>query len=176
MLLAGDEFKQTQNGNNNAYCQDNPISWIDWEKADANQTFLDFVKRLIQFRKAHPVFRRGHFFQGKDLNNNGLHDIKWLDENLRHPDWNEISKRSIAFSLDGSVIENPDNNFFVILNAGNKEIWQKIPPPPDNTFWYQAINTFLDNIESIPPSGHEPLISGNTILIKPRSTIVLLSK
>ena len=176
MLLAGDEFKRTQNGNNNAYCQDNPISWINWEYAESNRFFLDFVKRLIQFRKDHPVFRRGHFFQGKDLNNNGLQDIKWMDEHLHHPDWDKGSTHSIAFSIDGSLIETPDNDFFVIFNAGNQDKWQKIPAPPDNKAWYQAINTFLDNIESIAPPGQEPLVSKNSILIKPRSSIVLLTR
>ncbi len=176
MLLAGDEFKRTQKGNNNAYCQDNPISWINWEYAESNRSFLDFVKRLIQFRKDHPVFRRGHFFQGKDLNNNGLQDIKWMDEHLNHPDWDKGSKHSIAFSLDGSLIETPDNDFFVIFNAGNKDKWQKIPAPPENKAWYQAINTFLDNIESIAPAGQEPLVSKDRILIKPKSSIVLLTR
>ena len=176
MLLAGDEFKRTQNGNNNAYCQDNPISWINWEYAEKNRAFMDFVKGLIQFRKDHPVFRRGHFFQGKDLNNNGLHDIKWMDENLNQPDWNNIKVHSIAFSLDGTVIDTPDNDFFVVFNAGNKDIRQRIPGRPENKSWYQAINTSLDNVDSIASAGHEPLISSDRILIKPKTSIVLLSR
>jgi pullulanase/glycogen debranching enzyme len=99
-----------------------------------------------------------------------------MDENLKHPDWDNISKRSIAFALDGSVIEQPDNDFFVIFNAGIKDTRQKIPAPPGNKAWYQAINTYLDDVEGIPPAGKEPLVSSDSILIKPRSSIVLLTR
>ena len=176
MLLAGDEFKRTQNGNNNAYCQDNPISWVNWEHAETNRSFLEFVKGLIQFRKAHPVFRRGHFFQGKDLNNNGLHDIKWMDEQLNQPDWNNSKIKSIAVYLDGAVLDTPDNDFFVVLNASNRDIRQKIPALPDNKAWYQAINTFLEDTESIATAGQEPLVSMDSMLVKPKSSIVLLTR
>ncbi|MFH1760559.1 MAG: alpha-amylase family glycosyl hydrolase, partial [bacterium] len=88
MLLSGDEFKRTQQGNNNAYCQDNEISWLDWDLLKKHRSFFSFVKNLIWFRKTHPVFRRGSFFQGKDTGLNGLEDIKWYDENLKLPDWN----------------------------------------------------------------------------------------
>ena len=180
MLLAGDEFKRTQQGNNNAYCQDNEISWLNWEYAENNGAFLDFVIRLIRFRKDHPVFRRGHFFQGKDMDNNGLRDIHWFDEKLKHPDWNQKKKHSLAFFLDGSVREagtqGEDNDFFVVFNAGTRDIKQKIPAPPDRKAWFLAINTCLEGSEGISLPGHEPLVNENVFVVKPRSTVVLLTK
>lgn len=180
MLTAGDEFKRTQSGNNNAYCQDNEISWLNWGYAAENRSFLDFVERLIRFRKDHPVFRRGYFFQGKDLGSDGLPDIKWLDENLNLPDWNNADKHVLAFFLDGSAGKNgtksPDNDFFVIYNAGNMGIRQKIPAPPGKKAWFLAINTFLEGTKSIPPKGEEPPVNGGVILTKPRSSIVLFTK
>lgn len=180
MLLAGDELKKTQQGNNNAYCQDNEISWINWAYAGKNRSFLDFTIRLIQFRKDHPVFRRGHFFQGKDLDNNGLHDIKWFDNNLNHPDWHDEKKRCLAFFMDGSSrgtgAKIPDNDFFVIFNAGNKSVVQKIPPPPEGKAWFLAINTYLEGAESISPKGNEPLVKGDVVVAKRRSSVVLLTK
>ncbi|KPK35523.1 MAG: glycogen debranching protein [Nitrospira bacterium SG8_35_1] len=180
MMLAGDEFKRTQNGNNNAYCQDNEISWINWEFAEQNHQFLDFVTRLIKFRKDHPVFRRGYFFQGKDLNNNGLPDIKWLDKNLKHPDWKNHNEHSIAFYLDGSRMNSGshrlDNDFFIIFNSGTKELIQKIPAPPAAKAWYVAIDTSLIGIDSFSQEGKEPAVNNDVFLVKPRSSVVLLTK
>ncbi len=85
MLVAGDEIGRTQGGNNNAYCQDNEISWLDWENADLE--FLDYVRRLIHFVKAHPTFGRKRWFQGRPIKGVGLEDISWF-----LPDGNEMSE------------------------------------------------------------------------------------
>ncbi len=92
MLLAGDEFRRGQQGNNNAYCQDNSISWIDWNNADLNNQMLSFTKRAIEFRKAHPVFRREEFFDGSK------NEIQWYESNGTTPDWNKIS-HFLAFKI-----------------------------------------------------------------------------
>lgn len=180
MLLAGDEFKRTQQGNNNPYCQDNEISWLNWEYAAGNSSFLDFAKRIIMFRKKHPAFRRGIFFQGKDLDNNGLPDIKWLDENLKSPDWHNAKKHSLAFFLYGSEGENgsrsPDNDFFIIFNAGKKSIRHKISSPPDNKAWHLAINTSIEGTGSISHEGEEPRVDEDFFMTRPGSAIVLISK
>src|SRR5207249_11009614 len=77
MLLHGDEMGRTQHGNNNAYCQDNEISWLDWRLADENAELLEFTRRLIDLRMRHPVFRRRHFFTGREVFQSGLRDIWW---------------------------------------------------------------------------------------------------
>src|SRR5690625_4134856 len=81
MLVAGDERGRSQGGNNNAYCQDNEISWLKWDLSGADQELFEFCKRLIAFRKRHPSFRRRHFFEGDAVNNNGVKDIFWLNPN-----------------------------------------------------------------------------------------------
>jgi isoamylase len=180
MLLAGDEFERTQQGNNNPYCQDNEISWLNWEYAEQNRAFLDFVIRLIQFRKDHPVFRRGRFFQGKDLDNNGLRDIQWFDEKLNHPDWNRKNKYSLAFFLDGSARDTganiEDNDFFVIFNAGNADIKQKLPSAPEGKAWFLAIDTSREGGDAISPAGSEPPVNETVLTVKSRSAVVLLTK
>jgi glycogen operon protein len=180
MLLAGDEFKHTQQGNNNAYCQDNEISWLNWEHSETNHAFVDFVIKLIRFRKDHPVFRRGHFFQGKDMDNNGLQDIQWYDEKLNHPDWKQKNRYSIAFFLDGSAREEEtrgeDNDFFVVFNAGTRDIKQMVPAPPGKKAWFSAINTADEGSKGISPAGQEPPVNENILIVKPRSSVVLLTK
>ncbi len=102
MLVAGDEIGRTQHGNNNAYCQDNEISWLDWENAD--HEFLDYVRRLIHFVKAHPTFGRKRWFQGRPIKGVGLEDIAWfLPDGIEMSDehWNHDFAKSLAIYLNG---------------------------------------------------------------------------
>ena len=101
MILGGDEFLRTQHGNNNAWCQDNPLSWVDWTLRERNAGFLRFVKMLIAFRKAHPILRRRTFFNG---DRGGLPpEIVWHGTEPARPDFSYYS-RSLAFALDGRAL------------------------------------------------------------------------
>src|SRR5207245_5186962 len=99
MLLAGDEFLRTQGGNNNAWCQDNAVSWIDWRLAEANADFLRFVHELIALRKRHPALRRHHFFRGSGPQGNLQPDVIWHGVEPHSPDFSLFS-RTLAFALD----------------------------------------------------------------------------
>ncbi len=111
MLLAGDEFGRSQRGNNNAYCQDNEVSWIDWRLSEANADLLEFVKLLIAIRKEHPMFRRRHFFQGRRDKKSGLKDIIWLNsdgEEMGDEDWHDGQARCLGLWMNGTAIEEYD--------------------------------------------------------------------
>ena len=116
MLLAGDELGRTQQGNNNAYCQDNEISWVDWEAAGKNAGLLDFACAMIALRREHPVFRRRRFFSGEPSGPAGspggmMRDISWLTPagtEMTVADWRGGFARSLAVLLNGDAITEPD--------------------------------------------------------------------
>ena len=140
MLLAGDEFGRTQQGNNNAYCHDNPISWLDWTLREKNRDLLRFFRLLIALRKTHPVFRRSDFFP--DLPHEIHHPIKWQSTKPGITDWSE-SAQSLAFLLDGQGAEtHPDKDFFVMLNGDPAEVGRfTAPNPRSKSRWRKIIDT-----------------------------------
>src|SRR5690606_5065650 len=128
MMLGGDEFGRTQQGNNNAYCQDNEISWYDWEIDERQQALLDFTRRLIQLRKEHPALRRRKFFQGRPIHGSEIHDISWLRPDgtaMTDTEWEADWRRSIAVRLGGDALGEldrngdpvTDNNLLLLFNA-----------------------------------------------------------
>ncbi len=100
MFVAGDEVRRTQRGNNNAYCQDNELSWFDWTLPEKNDDLLRFCQQMIAFRKRHPVVHRSRFFTG-EVNERGLADITWHGCKLLSPGWNDPQARTLAFTLGG---------------------------------------------------------------------------
>lgn len=180
MLLAGDEFRRTQFGNNNAYCQDSTLSWVDWIRKDTYSEIYRFVRRLIDFRKRHPAFRRPEFFMGQDLSYNSLLDITWFDENGKIPDWSKMN-HFLACRLDGSRAEIfneiDDNDFFILFNAGEKDVMATLGAAPVGKKWYRAIDTSIPCPKDILlPGEEESLLSLDTYLLPGRSAVVLISK
>ncbi|MBI2708850.1 MAG: glycogen debranching protein GlgX [Actinobacteria bacterium] len=136
MILGGDEQARTQAGNNNAYCQDNEVSWFDWERADGALTA--FTLRLIELRKRHPVFHRRRWFLGRPLRGSGVADIAWLrpdGEEMADDDWEQGYARSVGVFLNGDAIPDPDprgerivdDSFLVLFNASDDEIDFTLP-------------------------------------------------
>src|SRR5262249_39378721 len=118
MLLAGDEFLRTQHGNNNAWCQDNEVGWIDWTLAEKNGDFLRFVREMIQLRKRHPALRRRSFLRGTGAAGELAPDIVWHGVRPSRPDFS-FNSRALAFTLDGKQTSGePDRDFYVACNAG----------------------------------------------------------
>ena len=107
MLLAGDEFGQTQHGNNNAYCQDSPVAWLDWQFSAEQRALFDFVCEVMRLRKTQPVFRRRHFFQGRQIHGAEIKDIYWLRPDgaeMSEADWNAEHVRCICMVLPGDQL------------------------------------------------------------------------
>lgn len=172
MFVAGDEVRRTQKGNNNAYCQDNKISWFDWNLVEKNAEFFRFFKLMIDFRKhCHPALRRSRFFQG-EVNKRGLADISWHSCKLFSPDWYDSNARVLAFTLGG--FEGADD-IHVMLNM----YWENLDfeiPSSEGREWYKVIDTAESSPMDIVEPGKETLVSGNVCLVKDRSVVVLISK
>ena len=152
MLLAGDEMGRTQGGNNNAYCQDNEISWVDWNGLEENFVLVQFVRSVAALRRKHPTFRRRRFFQGRPVMGSEVSDIGWFTpEGARMPDdeWDEGAARSMAVFLNGDAISTPDargekvtdDSFFLFLNADPDAQKFTIPTGPWGEQWEVVVDT-----------------------------------
>ena len=157
MFVAGDEVGRTQNGNNNAYCQDNEISWTDWEKIRPDDESLrDFVRFLVNLRRHHRVFSRPRFFRGEAVSAAGLKDITWLTPEGREAqieDWNNPAALSIGYVLGGAAGEfytpggqrDIDESFLVMLNAWHQDLDFRIPTLPATMAWELLVDTTQPN-------------------------------
>jgi glycogen operon protein len=180
MFVAGDEIRRTQHGNNNAYCQDNEISWFDWKLAEKNQEIFRFFKQMIAFRKSHPLLQRNQFFCGEQ-NQRGLADISWHGCRLNCPGWNDPSSRVLAFTLGGFSEEgsSDDVDIHVILNMEWEDLDFDVPPLADRK-WYRVVDTAEssphDIAENLAEPGEETVVSGNVCHVKNRSVVVLISR
>ncbi|HEY6135187.1 MAG TPA: alpha-amylase family glycosyl hydrolase, partial [Rubrivivax sp.] len=133
MMLAGDETGHSQRGNNNAYCQDNETSWLDWSHDDDQRALLAFTRRLVELRAAHPVFRRRDFFQGRPLHGRSVRDIVWLQPDgteMTEQAWRQDHARALAVYLSGDGLNEVDgrgrpvldDSFLVLFNADANEV------------------------------------------------------
>jgi len=178
MLLGGDEFSRSQQGNNNAYCQDNEVSWFNWDKAD--HELLEFTSKLILFRKAHPGFSRLKWFQGQPVKGVGLEDIAWFvpEGGEMNPDnWTQSYARSVGVYLNGKGIKmkNPvgepivDDNFFLMFNAYEDDLTFLTPPLRYGNTWTTVLDTYTGVISE------EGAVFGaqESIVAKGRSVLIL---
>lgn len=175
MLLSGDEFRRTQKGNNNAYCQDNDMSWLDWELFKSNSRIFDFTKRAIEFRKKHAVFRRQEFFLGD--RGSAFPDISWYDHLGCNPEWEKLS-RFLAFGLGGTYAINADGNsdddFYIAANSDRHDIVVTIPTAKNGKKWYRACDTSIDDESAITLCGQEELLKSQTRYVVPGGSMVVL--
>jgi glycogen operon protein len=150
MLLGGDEMGRTQDGNNNAYCQDNELSWFDWEHQDGS--LIAFTQRLLAIRRHHPVFRRREYFQGRALHGGGIDDVAWFGPDgseMSEDDWQEGYAKSMAVFLNGEAIPGPDNRgdrivddtFLVVFNAHHEPIDFTLPAERFGKRWIRTLDT-----------------------------------
>jgi len=177
MLLSGDESGRTQQGNNNAYCQDNEISWLDWEHVD--EELRDFTRRLIHFRRAHPVFHRRRWFQGESLHGAGQEDIAWFDSQGAQASeqlWREGVVQSLGIFINGENFPNPhargepvkDDSFYLIFNAHFDAVDFVLPPNHWGLRWLIIFDTSRGWVENGPP-----MEAGATLSVVARSFVLL---
>jgi isoamylase len=151
MLLGGDELGRSQGGNNNAYCQDNEISWFDWSVDERQERLLDFTRRLIRFRRTHPVFRRAQFLAGRELLGSGLPDSWWFrpdGRRMARRDW-DSDMRTIGLFLNGHEIPTrtrrgeqvADESFLLLLNAQLEPVMFRLPPRRFGARWKLELST-----------------------------------
>jgi isoamylase len=150
MILGGDEMARTQQGNNNAYCQDNEISWYDWEAQDS--TLVAFTRRLLDLRRDHPVFRRKDYFAGRPLHGSGISDIAWFrpdGEEMDEAAWDSGFAKSVAVFLNGQAIATPgsrgerivDDSFLAVFNAHHEDLDFTLPPARFGESWIRILDT-----------------------------------
>ena len=151
MLVSGDEISRTQQGNNNAYCQDNEISWLDWTMTPEKSDLLGFVQRLIALRRAHPTFRRRDFFEGRALHGGELKDLLWVKpdgQEMSNEEWEHEFARCLGMYLSGSAIAGVgrhgrsiyDDDFLVLFNAHHEDVEFRMPTLPGDA-WRPVIDT-----------------------------------
>ncbi len=180
MLLMGDEVRRSQRGNNNAYCQDNAISWLDWSLRERHAGLFRFAREAIRFRKAHPAFLRPEFLSGKDLPHHSAPDVTWFDAEARPADWSLLGG-FIAYRLMGSraaiLTDRDDNDFYIVYNATPKDVTVTVPPPAAGKVWLRAIDTSRESPDDIlEPGKEEALPGGDKFVALARSAIVLIAR
>lgn len=178
MLVAGDEFSRTQHGNNNAYCQDNEISWLDWENKD--NELLEYTKRLIQLRKEHPIFCRRRWFQGLPIKGKNVTDIAWFlpeGEEMEDYHWEESYAKSLAVFLYGYGIRSKgskgemvkDDSFYLMFNAHHETLPFKLPDKRWGSQWIRILDTNQDDIATV----EEVAWPEETIMVAGRSMMMM---
>lgn len=173
MLLAGDEFLHSQQGNNNCYCQDNELSWLDWTMAERNADVLRFVQQMIRLRKRHSILMRRHFYTGKKLKDRPIADITWCKlEAGETPDWHDGESQILAFTLGASDLSEAD--LHIILNMSDMQHTATLPVIEGRP-WNLAVDTSLPSpLDIIPKEEQQPLDS-NQYRINSRSVVIFES-
>jgi len=185
MLVAGDEIGRTQNGNNNAYCQDNGLSWLDWGEDPERAKLRDFVRRMVHLRRTHPVFRRRHFFQGRPLHGSEAKDIVWLKPDgseMTAEEWNQDFARCLGVYLAGSALTEVDargqrvvdDDFVVLFNAHHDPVPFRLPAktlaPHGDGQWQAIVDTARD--DGLAPDG--VFEAESTYPLEGRSLVLLM--
>jgi len=182
MLVAGDELSRTQKGNNNAYCQDNEISWINWEEADLN--LLQFTRRLIHLYKSHPVFSRRRWFQGHSIKGTGAEDIAWFKPDgtkMTEENWRNDFAKSLAVYMNGRGLHTTgwrgeqlvDDSFYIIFNAYHGKIEYKLPPANYGKEWNKVLDTLDGTINTTGGKKYRPT---EIITVEGLSVMLLMNK
>jgi glycogen operon protein len=180
MLLGGDELGRTQQGNNNAYCQDSEISWFDWRLSDADRALLDFSRHLIGVFRSHPVLRRRRFFQGRRIRGSSVKDLTWFGADGREmtdEQWQAPGVNAIGLRLAGDAIDERgergervvDDTLLWLLNAGEEAI--EVPlPNPRRAAWHLLLDTARPEV---PSADDGTAVDGTSYRLAGRSTVLL---
>lgn len=178
MLLGGDEIGRSQQGNNNAYCQDSEISWYDWDNID--EPLLRFSRQIIRLRAEHPVLRRRGWFQGKRIHGSEVKDIAWFSSDgtqMAEEDWGQGLVRTLGVFLNGETIPNPyprrdpvtDVSFFILFSACNEPLPFTLPGSTWGACWAVVMDTGQEELPEHPET-HK---AGDILQVEARSVVVL---
>ena len=175
MLTAGDEFGRSQRGNNNAYCQDNEISWLDWGLLETNRDLFRFTKLLIAFHTAQPVLGHRDYLTGEVRGPLQRPDVAWHGVELGAPDFGGAS-RSIAMHLAGEHAPRPGSDVYLAANAWDGDLHFALPAPPPGRHWLRVVDTAEPSPRDILAPGTEEALTGAThVTVRARSVVVLRS-
>jgi glycogen operon protein len=165
MLLGGDEFRRTQGGNNNAYCQDNETSWIDWANLEQHQEIYRFVRGMIAFRSGHPVLSKEVFYTDAE--------IHWFSPAGGLPNWPDPKEKQFACLIQ----ENEQDALFLIFNAGTSVTEFRLPRLPNGGRWHRAVDTGRSAPQDLIAAGEEALVdSSRAYPLVAHSSVILLAR
>jgi isoamylase len=178
MLLAGDEMGHTQRGNNNAYCQDNPLSWVDWNLDESRRRLLEFTIEMSQLRRTQPVLSKRKFFRGSHIWDSELKDLAWFrpdGQEMKREDWEKPYVRSIAFLLGGDAIATRDDEgqrivgdtLLVLMNAHHEPITVQLPAIEWGADWEEVVDTGESRVSlhTHTPAGGEVRVAGRAVVV-----------
>ncbi len=180
MLRAGDELSHSQQGNNNAYCQDNTLSWLDWQLTSEARDFLEFVRRLVALRREHPIFRRRGFFHGRAVHGEDVKDIAWLNPDGREmsdEEWHQHFARCLGVYLSGAELDEVDargrpvrdDDFLLLINAHHEVIPFRLPRYGRGDDWFCLLDTSFE--QGLRVDGRHK--AGQTYPLQGRSLVLL---
>jgi glycogen operon protein len=165
MLLGGDEFRRTQGGNNNAYCHDNEISWVDWTHLEQHQEIYRFAHGMIVFRRAHSILSKEQFYSNAE--------ILWFNPQQGSPNWANPKEKQFACLIS----ENAQDRLYLMFNAGMEETDFVLPPLPPGNRWRLAVDTSRPAPQDLSAAGEEPLLDNSkTYHVEARSSVILLAR
>jgi isoamylase len=179
MILGGDELLRTQQGNNNAYCQDNELSWFDWDAAARHADVTEFWRKAIALTRRYPILQRRRFVLGEDRDADQVPDLSWFGPDGGQPQWLDPGARTLCVLLDGG--EEPsaagDYLLFAILNADYAPQWVRLPAPHAWTRWSRVIDTSLPASQDLADPGHEVALDPpDHYIVNPHSVVMLLAR
>lgn len=169
MILMGDEVRRSQNGNNNAYCQDNASSWMDWGKVERNEDLLNFTQGLISFTQSLKLFEQDRLLCSKCSHCYCPH-IQWHGTTVDQPDWSDFS-HSLAFSI---IHPEADEYLYVIFNAFWESLTFQLPDPPAKKQWHRIIDTAIAPVSIWTPKSASP-VTGIEYPATTRSSVLLMA-
>ena len=173
MILAGDEVLNSQQGNNNSYCQDNELSWFDWRLIEKNQEMFRFVQLMIALRKSHPCLMRRQFLTGETINSRDIKDITWYGKDLNSQPWDDQNTSILSYTL--ASVEPAENDLHIILNMSSDTVQTELPNISGQK-WYRAVDTSRKAPEDICEPKHQKLLRNYSYSVPPRTVIVLEGK
>ena len=174
MLLAGDEFLNSQQGNNNCYCQDNERAWLNWNDAERNQDMIRFVQLMIRLRKRHASLMRRHFFTGNIIEGRDIPDISWQHTQPgQTPDWDNPDNHFLAFTLGATDPREPD--IFIAMNMANGAVTTELPEI-SGRYWCLSVDTAKASGEDIIPRPEQEAYADKVYTVSPHSVVVFENK
>lgn len=184
MMTGGDEMYRTQFGNNNMYNVDSPSNWLNYGNAAQYPHFLNYTRRLLAFRGAHPGLRPADFFTGTDNNGNGLKDLTWLDDGgndiaAGQPGYfNDASQHFLGYRIDGSEFGDSAQSLCVLYNGGQDPVWAALPPNVGGKMWYRVADTaaWMEDRDNFNGVGSEEPLPDMKYKLAGRSVLLLIEK
>jgi glycogen operon protein len=176
MISGGDEYGRSQGGNNNAYCQDNEIAWLDWGLDKRRRQWLEFVKRVLAVRRENPVFRRRRFFAGNPVTREGPKDVSWVrpdGKEMELADWHDSKNRVLGMMIPGQASDEVDERgrpnrgatLLLLLNSSGRSRFFQLPILPEAGVWREIVNTARPGVHEVTRGGVN-LVAHSLMLVR----------